>query len=550
MVLSFVFNEPQTMSTEKTNIAFESIKKEFHEKIMPILKDNPGILQKDLYKEGFDSSTFYWLEKLGFIKREKEGASFKLFLCDEKNEPREFLLRSYEEREKIPTEAYLDSKKMIIDYFGKDFLKILFEQSGWHYEQWKTYNKEFGHLYEEKEGWRVIYRKKDEISYLYNQKDDNFYTDQFLFSIGACLKFDINESLKEIIDVYWTQECDEGLKKFYSKYGFFADRAFINLKLGKIIGEHKLMDFYAELEAKARTFKVKWCGAMWDYIQSTHIPWDYAQHLRFQWGLKPELSVKKCLYCGEFFYPFYFASDFYPYLVSLSQIFSYYPIEKSIKEVNFCPKHFPPSSYGTFFEDEMRREPNIIQRMKQLLKELADILEFIPPQTFHANLTYLKDISKEKFEKAILVINEMPPFQKEAPYHPTGYKDIFGSWIAALDAAGILEGGVIKTQRGYMCAANDGHFCRSIGEKIVDDFLHKNKIAHEREPIYAGDRQYRADWKVGRYFIEFWGLKGDEDYDKKIEEKREIAQKHDIPLIELTFEDLRKLDEKLKDLIS
>jgi len=51
---------------------------------------------------------------------------------------------------------------------------------------------------------------------------------------------------------------------------------------------------------------------------------------------------------------------------------------------------------------------------------------------------------------------------------------------------------------------------------------------------------------VGKFFIEYWGLKGQEDYDKKILIKREIAKEYGIPLIEIYPKDLPNLETKLK----
>lgn len=554
--------EVQTVPIYKNNESinsdefFNNIKKLFYEQIMPTLKENPGILQKDLYKKGFNSSTFYYMAKVGFIRREKVGNSFKLFLPNEmvKDEVKKFLLRSWDERVKIPVEVYQDSKKRIFEYFGRDTLKQLFEYSEWHYQMWKDYNQEFGDLRDEsslvKQGWKVIHNKKNEGDYLYSQKEDNYYVDRFLVDIGACLKFDVNEPLERLINKYWTKDCDEKLKKFYSKYGFFSVKYFVEHELERILGKERFMDFYAGLEAQAHTFKIKWCGFLWNYVQSTHIPWDYAQHLRFKWGLKPEIYLKECVYCGNSFYPFYYASIFYPYSTYFPQIINYFPIEDSIKEVNFCLKHFPISSYGTFLADEIKSVPTVKERMKGLLKELIDTLEFIPPKHFHKSLYYLKGIPKKNFDDAVRIISNMPPFEKEVSTQPKGYKDIFGSWLKALDAAGVLEGGVRRTSRGYVCLAKDGHECRSIGEKIIDDYLFTRNISHEQEPHYPGERQFRADWRVGEYFIEFWGLKGEEDYDIKMEEKRAIAQQYQIPLIEICFDDLRNLGDKFKDIIT
>jgi len=54
---------------------------------------------------------------------------------------------------------------------------------------------------------------------------------------------------------------------------------------------------------------------------------------------------------------------------------------------------------------------------------------------------------------------------------------------------------------------------------------------------------------VGDYFIEFWGLRGEEDYDKKMEVKTELAKQYSIPLISLNQQDLPILDFRLEKLI-
>jgi HEAT repeat protein len=522
---------------------YEEIKKFFYEKVLPIVKEKPGVLQRKLYKDGFDASAFYWVAGAGFIRREKSGNSFKLFLVDTTPSKEEALKLISLASERIETpiliEPYKDSKKRIINYFGKELLKILFERSVWHL-MGQNYNMRFGDLEDRfvNSGWQVIHEQKEEEAYLYNNKEDNYYVDIFLANIGACLDFEMNNSLTEVINEYWTKECDEKLREFYLKYGFFSSLYFVNNELVKILGEERLTDFNAKLEKKAQTFKIRWCGFRWDHIYSRHIVWDYIQYLRFKWDLKPELYEKKCIYCNNSFYPL--DPDF-----PLSEIIQYFSINESIKEVNFCPKHFPPSSHGEFLVDESD-DKSIKERMANLLKKLTDTLEFIPPSDFHSSLSYLKDIPKEKLEEAIKIINDMPSFEKTSSTEPRGYKDMFGSWLKALDAAGILEGGVRKTSRGYICLAKDGHECRSIGEKIIDDYLFTHNIPHEQEPHYPGERQFRADWKVGKYFIEFWGLKGDEDYDKKMEDKKAIAQQYQIPLIEITFDDLRHLDLKFK----
>ena len=489
-------------SEERKNRAIEAI------------KNNPGVLQLDLYKYGFDSSVFYWLEKEGYIRREKAGNNLKLFPADDlsKVESRNYLLRSWEERTKIPVETYPDSKERILKYFGIEKIKILFEY----------------------------------LSLDYND---------FLFAIGEGLDLGMNDSLRKVIDKYCNnKEFEDKVRANYDKYGFFYDKYSLfynsNNALENILDQEQRFNFYAELEQKADMFKIKCCG--YDFKQvdnSRNIPTYYIKSLKFKWGLQPEICIKECVSCKGNFYPFYYAGIFLPYFQCSSQIFNWFPLEHSIKEVNFCPKCFPTVSYGKFLQEEAAGDLTIKERMKALLTSLVKILGFIPPKNFHKTLDYLKYCSREKFDEVTKIISSMPPLKKTLSSQPKGYEDIFGSWFQALEVAGILEGGVRKTARGYICMAKDGHECLSIGEKMVDDYLYEHNILHTKEPPYPGERRYRGDWLVGKYFIELWGFKGVEDYDKKIEEKRKILEKHQIPLIELTFSDIPRLNEKLNILL-
>jgi hypothetical protein len=124
---------------------------------------------------------------------------------------------------------------------------------------------------------------------------------------------------------------------------------------------------------------------------------------------------------------------------------------------------------------------------------------------------------------------------------------MFGSWLKALVEAGILEDGTRRTGRGTQCLAKDGHLCLSLGEKTIDDFLHSYGIAHEKEPHYP-EGNFRADFLVDGVFIEYFGLKGDSDYDAKTRLKQRICKKHGIRLISIYPSDivsLKKLSKKL-----
>ena len=120
-------------------------------------------------------------------------------------------------------------------------------------------------------------------------------------------------------------------------------------------------------------------------------------------------------------------------------------------------------------------------------------------------------------------------------------------WTFLLEEAGFAES-ALRLSRGTLIRARDGHRCLSLGEKAVCDFLHQYGIKHDREPTYPMDSDFnlsgrrRADWRLGDgTFVEFWGLPNDPIYAAKMLQKRELAARHGLILIELTARDIGKL---------
>ncbi len=130
-----------------------------------------------------------------------------------------------------------------------------------------------------------------------------------------------------------------------------------------------------------------------------------------------------------------------------------------------------------------------------------------------------------------------------------------GSWFKALAHSGVLPDGVLATTRGIRCLARDGHECNSLDEQRIDDWLTEIGIPHEKEPLYPphpvlnpqGKR--RADWRVGNSFIEYFGLAGDGVYDRKSEEKMDLAVALGLTLIAIYPEHLGVLDDRLSSLL-
>jgi hypothetical protein len=120
------------------------------------------------------------------------------------------------------------------------------------------------------------------------------------------------------------------------------------------------------------------------------------------------------------------------------------------------------------------------------------------------------------------------------------------AWTDWLAQAGLLTDGV-RTGRGVTVIAKDGHLCRSLLERQVDDFFHDHGIAHEPEPHYPFDAEhnpngYRADWKLSDgTFVEALGFPNDPAYMAKAERKIELGARHRISIVTVTHADIDKL---------
>ena len=120
------------------------------------------------------------------------------------------------------------------------------------------------------------------------------------------------------------------------------------------------------------------------------------------------------------------------------------------------------------------------------------------------------------------------------------------AWTDWLAQAGLLTDGV-RTGRGVTVIAKDGHLCRSLLERQVDDFFHDHGIAHEPEPHYPFDAEhnpngYRADWKLSDgTFVEALGFPNDPAYMAKAERKIELAARHRISIVTVTHADIDNL---------
>lgn len=201
-------------------------------------------------------------------------------------------------------------------------------------------------------------------------------------------------------------------------------------------------------------------------------------------------------------------------------------------QLDFCSPCLRDSIWAE--RDNVSRE-----EVLEYLRDLEAVLQRVPSQNFGQGQSDLKLLSTAERLQLFKVLRRKPSVQR--------VKQLFGSWLGALIEAGILEDGTRRTARGTQCIAKDGHVCLSLGEKTVDDLLYAHGVVHEKEPRYP-EGNYRADFGVGGILIEYFGLKGNPDYDQKAELKRRLCKKHGIKLISIYPDDLvstKRLEGKL-----
>jgi hypothetical protein len=185
---------------------------------------------------------------------------------------------------------------------------------------------------------------------------------------------------------------------------------------------------------------------------------------------------------------------------------------------------------ATWFENDI----------KALLRELQACLGRIPPLSY-ADGQLPHDGSPEERDRRIRTLMAMPG--------PETIKHVFGQsdWLGVLRAAGLV-GETWRPSMGTWCHATDGHRCRSLLEKAMDDWFTANKLAHECEPRWPRHERFnpsaakRADWLLpdGTY-VECAGMMESKEYAQKIAEKQQLAKALGIPLIVVAPTDMHRL---------
>ena len=183
------------------------------------------------------------------------------------------------------------------------------------------------------------------------------------------------------------------------------------------------------------------------------------------------------------------------------------------------------------------------------IKIYADYFGYIP------SVKYQKRKVIQQLNQAGLSQDELAYAMKVSSLLPwtETIKEMFGSWAHLLEESGLLS----QRQRGrggHQSFASDGHLCLSMGERAVCEFLTKNNVVHEREPMYPFDEKLnpngllRGDFLVGRLIIEFAGMMSNKDYAARMKTKEKLANSRDIPWLKLETSMLDDLNEMLANI--
>jgi len=160
--------------------------------------------------------------------------------------------------------------------------------------------------------------------------------------------------------------------------------------------------------------------------------------------------------------------------------------------------------------------------------------KYCSPDCQHKSQTIDKNLLFKALKNFVKLRGRIP-LKREFP-HYRAIRGRFGTWNNFIKTAGFTPNPVMFAKK---YTANDGHKCDSLSEKIIDDWFYARNIDHKRSCPYPNDRGLTVDFKVGDYWVEFFGLSGEHKrYDELKSEKIELVKKYKLKFISVYPEDL------------
>jgi hypothetical protein len=93
----------------------------------------------------------------------------------------------------------------------------------------------------------------------------------------------------------------------------------------------------------------------------------------------------------------------------------------------------------------------------------------------------------------------------------------------------------------------DGHYVRSKGELIIDNWLYMNGVVHAYDRQLPIEQDVLSDFYLptGKVYLQYWGNDNGETDERQQHQIRTIYQEHNFALIEVFPAEIDKLDEVL-----
>lgn len=135
--------------------------------------------------------------------------------------------------------------------------------------------------------------------------------------------------------------------------------------------------------------------------------------------------------------------------------------------------------------------------------------------------------NNEIFKQKTSYINDIQPQDYHSPFNDSDYRN---QW-----------------PRDIQC--EDGHYVRSKGEKIIDDWLYHHNIVHAYEKsVYMKSNPndiVLSDFYIpkGDVYIEFWGINDNPDYKERKKYKINLYNKNNYKRIDLEDTHINRIDD-------
>lgn len=93
----------------------------------------------------------------------------------------------------------------------------------------------------------------------------------------------------------------------------------------------------------------------------------------------------------------------------------------------------------------------------------------------------------------------------------------------------------------------DGHYVRSLGELIIDNWLYMNGVTHAYDRQLPIEQDVLSDFYLpaGKVYLQYWGSDAGVTPSKQQQQTRDVYLEHGFALIEIYPQDIDKLDDVL-----